>query len=252
MTGVLAGLLVRRLYVRLGEESVLEDVSLVVGQGEIVGLVGPNGAGKTTLLRAILGLVPAEAGQVLIEGLPIDSARDRVAYVPQRHEFAWEFPITVWETVMTGRTKAIGWLRRPGSEDKTAVAEALERTGISNLANRPIGELSGGQRQRVLIARALALRPSLLLMDEPFSAVDVPTQRALTSLLAQLQHEGQTLLITTHDLPAAIRTCTRLALLNRRVIAEGAPEKLRDPEVWLRAFGVETSEGLIASVGEPR
>jgi manganese/iron transport system ATP-binding protein len=125
----------------------------------------------------------------------------------------------------------------------------MERCGITDLRRRPIGELSGGQRQRVLVARALALRPSFLLLDEPFSGVDVPTQQTLSGLLTRLQREGQALLATTHDLSAAGRTCTRLALLNRRIVAEGAPDELKDAAVWLRAFGVAESENLLTSVG---
>jgi manganese/iron transport system ATP-binding protein len=243
------GLQVSALKVCLGDQVVLEDVSLSVTRGELVGLVGPNGAGKTTLLRAILGLVQADSGRVEVDGLPSLEARESIAYVPQRHEFAWELPINVREAVMTGRTRKIGWLRRPSASDEDAVEEALERTDLTSLAVRAIGELSGGQRQRVLVARALALRPSLLLLDEPFSALDVPTHQALSDLFIRLKEEGCALLLTTHDLSAAGRTCTRLVLLNQRIIADGAPNELHDAAVWLRAFGVTSSKELLSSVG---
>lgn len=227
----------------------LEDVGLRLHAGEIVGLIGPNGAGKTTLLRAILGLLPAERGRILVEGQPSASNRSKIGYVPQRHEFAWDFPISVHDAVMTGRTRMIGWLRGPGSKDYEAVAEALARANVEDLRHRPLSELSGGQRQRVLIARALALRPTVLLLDEPFTGVDLPTQEALITLLGGLCDAGQGLLMTTHDVQSALHMCSRLVLLNRRIIAAGTPEELSDPDVWLQAFGVGSSRQLFASLG---
>jgi manganese/iron transport system ATP-binding protein len=172
--------------------------------------------------------------------------------VPQRHEFVWDYPVDVRTAVMTGRTHRIGWLRRPDATDRAAVDEALERVDLSDLQRRPIGELSGGQRQRVLVARALALRPKLLLLDEPFTGLDVPTQEILTRLFRTLTSEGTAILMTTHDLPAAADTCSRLCLLNETVIADGPPEELRDPAVWLRAFGVARSEQLLHTLGVAR
>lgn len=215
----------------LGGRLALEDASLAVEGGELVGLIGPNGAGKTTLLRAALGLVPLASGAV--------SVASRPGYVPQRHEFAWDFPIDIAGAVLTGRTRAIGWLRRPRPADREAAERALELTGLTGLARRPIGELSGGQRQRVLVARALAAEPQILLLDEPFTGVDVPTQELLNRLFRQLTAEGRALLMTTHDLAAAARTCDRVVLINRTVVAEGGPELLAEPDQMLRAFGLD-------------
>jgi manganese/iron transport system ATP-binding protein len=238
--------------VELGGRLALRDVDLRVRSGELVGMIGPNGAGKTTLLRTVLGLLPCQGGSVTIENAPPARARRSIGYVPQRHEFAWDFPISVAATVMSGRTRQIGWLRRPGRRDRSVVDQALDRVGMSELRNRPIGELSGGQRQRVLVARALAMEPRLLLLDEPFTGLDVPTQETLTALLRELRAEGKAVLMTTHDLPAAAELCTRLCLLNETVIAEGPPEELRDPAIWLRAFGVARSEQLLHSLGVAR
>ncbi len=238
--------------VELGGRRVLHDVDLVVEHGEQVGLIGPNGAGKTTLLRALLGLLPVKQGSIVVDGESPREARGRIGYVPQRHEFVWDYPVDVRTAVMTGRTPRIGWLRRPGKDDHAAVAEALERVDLTDLQRRPIGELSGGQRQRVLVARALALRPSLLLLDEPFTGLDVPTQEILTRLFRTLTSEGTAILMTTHDLPAAADTCGRLCLLNETVIADGSPEELRDPAIWLRAFGVARSEQLLHTLGVTR
>ncbi|MFC9690149.1 anchored repeat-type ABC transporter ATP-binding subunit [Kribbella sp. NPDC056951] len=238
--------------VELGGREVLNDVSLAIAAREHVGLIGPNGAGKTTLLRSLLGLLPITAGTITIDGKTPTDARGSIGYVPQRHEFVWDYPVQVRTAVMTGRTHRIGWLRRPGQADRDAVQEALERVDLTALANRPIGELSGGQRQRVLVARALALKPNLLLLDEPFTGLDVPTQEILTRLFKDLTAEDTAILMTTHDLPAAADTCHRLCLLNGTVVADGTPDELRDPAIWLRAFGVARSEQLLHSLGVTR
>ncbi|MEU5386917.1 anchored repeat-type ABC transporter ATP-binding subunit [Kitasatospora cineracea] len=240
------------LGVHLGGREVLHDVDLTVRAGELVGLIGPNGAGKTTVLRAVLALVPARTGTVTLGGAPAERRRGSVGYVPQRHEFAWDFPLSVEKAVMSGRVHRIGRLRRPGAADRAAVDEALERVDLTDLRHRPIGELSGGQRQRVLVARALALRPELLLLDEPFTGLDAPTQDLLTALFAHLRDEGTALLMTTHDLPAAAEACTRLCLLNRTVVADAGPGSLRDPDVWLRTFGVTRTDQLLHSLGVER
>ncbi|MEU1299601.1 anchored repeat-type ABC transporter ATP-binding subunit [Streptomyces shenzhenensis] len=243
---------VRSLAVELGGRLALNGVDLTVRTGELVGLIGPNGAGKTTLLRTVLGLLAPHSGVVHLQGQPADRARGTVGYVPQRHEFAWDFPLSVEKAVLTGRTHTIGWLRRPNATDREAVHDALERVAMTDLRHRPIGELSGGQRQRVLVARALALRPRLLLLDEPFTGLDVPTQELLTALFRQLRGEDKALLMTTHDLPAAADMAGRLCLLNQTVIADGPPDTLRDPAVWLRAFGVTRSDQLLTSLGVTR
>ncbi|MGF1617080.1 MAG: anchored repeat-type ABC transporter ATP-binding subunit [Acidimicrobiia bacterium] len=235
------------LAVELGQRRVLHDVDLSMTAGEVVGLIGPNGAGKTTLLRAVLGLLPYQ-GTVLIAGKPPGDGRTPIGYVPQRHEFAWDFPITVEGAVMTGRTRMIGWLRKSKAADRSAVGAALERVRMTDLRHRAIGELSGGQRQRVLVARALAMDPTLLLFDEPYTGVDVPTQELLTELIEDLLADGRALLMTTHDLSSASKICTRLCLLNQTVVATGTPEELADPSVWLKAFGVDSSTDLIAAI----
>ncbi|PJJ55681.1 anchored repeat-type ABC transporter ATP-binding subunit [Compostimonas suwonensis] len=240
---------VRGLSVELGGREALADVTLEVDSGELVGLIGPNGAGKTTLLRSILALVKPRSGTVLVDGRPAAAGRPGVGYVPQRHEFAWDFPISVEDAVLTGRVGVIGWLRRAGVADYRAVASALDRVQLTELRKRPVGELSGGQRQRVLVARALALDPAILLLDEPFTGLDAPTQDLLTELFVDLAREGRALLMTTHDLASAVHSCTRLCLLNRTVIASGTPEELAGSEPWMRTFGVTASSPLLKTVG---
>jgi manganese/iron transport system ATP-binding protein len=233
------------LSVELGGRPVLTDVNLTVEKGELVGLVGPNGAGKTTLLRTLVGLLRPRGGRVLVGDEPVRRGRAEVGYVPQRHDFAWDFPVSVENVVMTGRTGRLGLFRRPGVADWEAVAEALDLVRMTGLRTRPVGQLSGGQRQRVLVARALALRPAVLLLDEPFTGLDMPTQELLSDLVLSLAREARAVLMTTHDLPAALHTCDRLALLNRTVIAVGAPDQLREERLWMDTFGISEHNPLL-------
>jgi manganese/iron transport system ATP-binding protein len=234
------------LSVRLGGRFALRDAELRVARGELVGLIGPNGAGKTTLLRTALGLLKPAGGRVRVEGRDVRPGRVAIGYVPQRHEFAWDFPISVENVVMTGRTGRLGLLRRPGVEDWRAVDDALERVRMSDLRTRPAGELSGGQRQRMLVARALALQPSVLLLDEPFTGLDMPTQELLSALFVSLAREGRAVLMTTHDLAAALLSCDRLVLLNGTVVAEGTPRALsQDAGAWMETFGVAADSPLL-------
>ncbi|MCX4471374.1 anchored repeat-type ABC transporter ATP-binding subunit [Micromonospora sp. NBC_01655] len=236
------------LDVDLGGRPVLRDVRLHLDRGELVGLLGPNGAGKTTLLRAVLALIRTRSGTVTVEGKPSRPGRSDIGYVPQRHEFSWDFPISVEQAVMSGRTGRLGLLRRPGVADWRAVGDALDRVQLTGLRRRPAGELSGGQRQRVLVARALALAPRILLLDEPFTGLDMPTQELLGELFSSLAREGHAVLMTTHDLVAAVDSCTRLVLLNGRVVADGAPTDLQDVELWTRTFGVSATSPLLKLV----
>jgi manganese/iron transport system ATP-binding protein len=231
----------RGVGARLAGRQVLSNVDLAVRAGDVVGLIGPNGAGKTTLLRVVLGLVDRHAGTVTVAGVPAERARGSIGYVPQRHEFAWDFPITVEHAVRTGLTHRAGWLGRARAEHTAAAAAALDRVGMAGLRRRPVGELSGGQRQRVLVARALVLEPALMLLDEPFTGLDQPTQALLAELVRRLADDGTAILVTTHDHAVARRLCDRICLLNRTVIADAPPDELHEPTVWLRAFGVDVA-----------
>lgn len=232
------------LGVDLGGRPVLRDVGFAVDRGEFVALVGPNGAGKTTLLRSILSLVPIRRGTILVDGQPARRS-SRIGYVPQRHEFAWDFPISVEDAVMTGRNGLLAAWRRPGSAAWRTVADCIDRVELGDLRRRPVGELSGGQRQRVLVARALAAEPTTLLLDEPFTGLDLPTQEMLGRLFADLATDGRAVLMTTHDLLGALQGCSRLVLLDGTIVADGAPDELRDPELWMRTFGVGPSSPLL-------
>jgi ABC-type Mn2+/Zn2+ transport system ATPase subunit len=217
----------------------LEDVSFSVPQGTRVAVVGPNGAGKSTLFKAIVGLLPILSGKILIHDIASGAHQECVAYVPQREQVDWRFPVTVQDVVMMGRYGALGWLKYPGSNDREIVRRSLAQMNITNLANHSIGELSGGQQQRVFLARALAQEPHILLMDEPFTGIDITTQEATLGLLDRLQAQGVTLIVSTHDLNLAASRFERVLLLNHRVIAYGAPAQVLTTENLLRAFGAQ-------------
>lgn len=215
---------------------VLENVSIQVPHGARAAVVGPNGAGKSTLFKAMVGLLPLKRGRILIHGLPLGIHQDCVAYVPQREEVDWRFPVSVEDVVMMGRFGQLRRLQRPGEQDRTAVARSLEQMGISHLASTPVGDLSGGQQQRVFLARALAQEPHILLMDEPFTGVDASTQETTLALLDELQLQHVTMLISTHDLNLASERFDQVLLLNRRVISYGPPKEAFTPHNLAQAF----------------
>lgn len=227
--------------VELSGRRILSSVTLRVGAASLVGLVGPNGAGKTTLMRAIMGLIPISAGRLEREGLP--------GYVPQRHDIEWGYPISVEQTVMTSLQIGKRFWQRTGAADWKRVYEALDMVGMKDLRRRTLDELSGGQKQRVLIARALARSPRLLLLDEPFTGLDHPTQDELTVLLRALASRGVAILMSTHDLSQAVDVCDSLVLLNGGIIAQGRPCELTDPRIWMDAFEVGPGSALLRTVG---
>lgn len=182
-----------------GGSAALRGVDLRVAAGTRAAIVGPNGAGKSTLLRVLAGTLPIQQGRVRIYGLEVGSCHHRVAYLPQRGELRWSFPMTVEQLVATGRYVHLGWLRRPGPADREAVRQVLRQLVLDDLARRQLNELSGGQQQRVLLARALAQEAELLLLDEPLNAVDAETRRIVAEILDELQRQGRTVLVATHD-----------------------------------------------------
>lgn len=203
---------------------VVRDVGLTAEPGLVTGVVGPNGAGKSTVLKAVLGLVEPDAGRIRVGGEPVDAHRLAVAYLPQRADIDWSYPAQVRDVVAMGRYPHVGLLRRMRRTDRDAIDQALERVGMTDFARRQIGELSGGQQQRVFVARALAQGAQVLLLDEPFAAVDAPTVRMLVELLRQLAAEGRTVLAVLHELETIRHLCDHVVLLNRTVVAQGPPE----------------------------
>jgi len=230
-------ILVERLTTGYHRVPILEEVTFSVPRGALVGVIGPNGSGKSTLFRAILGLLRAWQGRVLIEGQPA-RPRPEIAYLPQSETVDWGFPVTVWDVVMMGRYPRLGFLRRPGARDRELVERALEQVRMQDERNRPIGALSGGQRQRVFLARALAQEPSILLLDEPVSGVDAPTQHFIFELLEQLCASGCTALVASHDLSCVAQRFSQVLLLNRRMHGFGPPERVFTEELLNRTFNM--------------
>jgi manganese/iron transport system ATP-binding protein len=230
-------------------QPVLCDMTFQVPHGQRVAVIGPNGAGKSTLFKALVGLLPLRAGQILIHGLPLGHHLDCVAYVPQREDVDWRFPLTVADVVMMGRYGRLPRLRQATPEDHEVVQRSLERMGIADLMPRPIGELSGGQQQRVFLARALAQEPHILLMDEPFTGVDITTREVVLQVLDQLQKQQVTTMISTHDLSLAASRFDQVLLLNRRLVAYGPPEQVFTAESLQDAFGgqlLRLGPGMVA------
>jgi len=207
-----------------GDKIVLHDLTFNIPQGARVAVVGPNGAGKSTLFKALVELLPLHSGQVFIHGLPLGNHKDCVAYVPQREEVDWRFDHQ-------------GWLRGASRQDREIVQDSLARMGISDLARHSINDLSGGQQQRVFLARALAQEPHILLMDEPFTGVDVTTQDVTLNLLDNLAASQVTAMTATHDLNLAIGKFDLILLLNHRLIAFGPPQQVMKQEYLAQAFG---------------
>ena len=233
---MMAMLEVQNLSVNYRGLRALEDVSLSLLPGELVGLIGPNGAGKSTLIKAILGLA-AGAGQVLFRGRPLHRHRQNIAYVPQRSQIDWDYPITAWNVVMMAQTTRLGWLCSPDARAKQRVATALERVDMMPLRRRSIGELSGGQQQRVFLARALAQEADLFLLDEPLTGVDKKTEAMMLDLFAELKAQGKTLLVCSHEWGEALLRYDRLLLLNRRLIANDAPQSVMTIDNIQQAYG---------------
>ncbi len=225
------------LTVAYQDKPVLWDVDLDVPAGVLMAIVGPNGAGKTTLIKAILGLVRAAAGQVLINNRPYLEQRRLVGYVPQRDSVDWDFPTNVLDVVMMGRYGTLGWVRRPGRQEQAQALEALDKVGIRPLAERQISQLSGGQQQRVFLARALVQDAQVYFMDEPFQGVDATTERAIVTLLQELRAAGRTVVVVHHDLQTVPEYFDWVTLLNVRRIASGPVDEVFTDENLRLAYG---------------
>ena len=241
-----AVLQVENVNVERGGVRVLSDVSFSVDPGTLVGVVGPNGAGKTTLFNAIVGVTPMSSGRILIKGASVGESRGVLAYVPQSERVNWRFPLTAWDVVMLGRAREIGWLRRPGRQDREVVRSSLERVGMWEHRSDMVSELSGGERQRVFVARALAQEADIFLLDEAFSGVDVGSQEGLVEVLRSLSQEGRTVIIATHDLTNLARRFDQVLCINRHVCAWGPPQTAFTPAVLEELYG---AHGVVFAQG---
>ncbi|WP_306131134.1 manganese/iron ABC transporter ATP-binding protein [Roseivivax marinus] len=217
----------------------LRDASFEVPEGSIAALVGVNGAGKSTLFKAIMGFVPLARGEITLLGRTVAEAlkSNLVSYVPQSEEVDWAFPVLVEDVVMMGRYGHMGFLRRPSRADREAVDAALERVNMTAFRHRQIGELSGGQRKRVFLARALAQDGRVILLDEPFTGVDVTTEEQIVALLRELRDEGRVMLVSTHNLGSVPEFCDRTVLVKGTVLAYGPTEEVFTRRNLEAAFG---------------
>ena len=217
----------------------IRDVSFTLQGGTTCALVGVNGSGKSTLFKSLMGQIKPKSGSIRLCGLPVPQAlkRNLVAYVPQSEEVDWQFPVSVYDVVMQGRYGYLNFLRLPKAEDKRKVQAAMERVGIAHLAQRQIGELSGGQKKRVFLARALAQQSKIILLDEPFTGVDVKTEDAIVDLLGQLRAQGHLILVSTHNLGMVPDFCDQVVMINRTVLAAGRTEHTFNQHNLELAFG---------------
>lgn len=239
---------VHNLTVSYDGGPVLWDIDFELPQGQIIGIIGPNGSGKTTLLKAIMGLIEPSSGFVKIFNKSLDEVRDSVAYVPQRESVDWDFPASVFDVVMMGRYRKRNLLKRTNKADIEIVNQSIEKVGLTEYKNRQISQLSGGQQQRVFIARALAQKAEIYLMDEPFVGVDAATESSILSLLQEMKNEGKTVLIIHHDLQTVSEYFDYLVLLNTRLIAKGDLQEVLTKENLSNAYGGQLT--LLAKVVE--
>jgi manganese/iron transport system ATP-binding protein len=227
---------VEKVGLRLNGDTALEDVDFMLPAGHLVAVVGPNGAGKTTLFRVISGVLRPDTGSVHVYG-HTPKGHVCIAYVPQRSQVDLSFPVTVREVVMMGRIRKIGFFRWPRKQDWEYVHNSLDRVGMAEFRDRQIGALSGGQQQRVFLAQALAQEAEVILLDEPLSGLDMPSQEAIFSTLDELKGEGVAIMLATHDLNLAADRFDLVMLLNRRLIAYGKPEDVLTSSSLLEAYG---------------
>jgi iron/zinc/copper transport system ATP-binding protein len=227
---------VRNLWVSFQGKDVIQNVSFRLKKGQMLGIIGPNGAGKSTLLKAILGLLPVNKGNIRIFDAPVKNVRKSIAYVPQRNEIDWDFPITVLDVVLMGSYPSLGWIKKPNKKHREWALHCLTKVGMENFKNRQIGELSGGQQQRVFLARALAQKAEIFFLDEPFVGIDVTSETMIVEILKDLCAQGKTIAIVHHDLGKAEAYFDDLLLLNKHLIHYGDAIDVLKPAVLSKAY----------------
>jgi manganese/iron transport system ATP-binding protein len=228
---------IKQLGVQYRMVEALKNITCNIQPGRLTGIIGPNGAGKSTLIKAMLGLVPTANGTAMYQGKPLMDQLEKVAYVPQRSQIDWTYPATVWDVILMGRVRKTGWFRRFSTVSRRLAVEALERVGMSDFRDRPIGQLSGGQQQRVFLARALTEEAEIFCFDEPLVGIDKKTESIIFDIFHELANEGKTLIVVNHDLGQAITNFDDLILLNRELIASGSRQQVLSTENLQRAYG---------------
>ncbi|MBU5441457.1 metal ABC transporter ATP-binding protein [Paenibacillus sp. MSJ-34] len=234
-------LTVKDLHVSYYGSEALRDISFSVEKQKLVGIIGPNGAGKSTLLKSLLKLIPRDKGEVTIMGKEVEQVRKQIAYVPQRSNIDWDFPISVLETVVLGTYPRLGVFHRPKKKEKLWALECLEKVGMKSFADRQIGELSGGQQQRVFLARALAQETEIFFLDEPFVGIDIASEETIIQILKELRDGGKTVLVVHHDLSKSDEYFDELVLLNKELVRYGSVGEVMNPNMIAKAYGGQLS-----------
>lgn len=212
---------VNNLSVSYYGNKVVNDISFSFDEGKIIGVIGPNGAGKSTLMKAVLGLIPKDSGSVAFKEQSLKSVRKEIAYVPQRSNIDWDFPIVVRDTVLLGTFPKLGLIRQPGKKEKKLADECLEKVGMLEFRKRQIAELSGGQQQRVFLARALAQNADFFFLDEPFVGIDVASEEVIINILKDLRDAGKTIFVVHHDLSKVESYFDDVVLINKELYGAG-------------------------------
>jgi iron/zinc/copper transport system ATP-binding protein len=227
---------VRDLSVSYHGKEVLRDISFSLETGRLVGIIGPNGAGKSTMIKAMLGLIPRDRGEIEIGGKPIESVRKKIAYVPQRSNIDWDFPIVVKDTVLLGTYPKLGLFHRPKKRDRDWAMECLAQVGMEKFADSQIGELSGGQQQRVFLARSLAQKAEYFFLDEPFVGIDASSEEVIIKMLKKLRDDGKTVFVVHHDLTKVENYFDELIVINKKLVGAGPVQEVFKPELMQAAY----------------
>ena len=230
---------VKQLSVSYDGVSAIHDMTFCIEPGKLIGIVGPNGAGKSTMIKAILELIPYHSGSVRFFNKPVKQMRKQIAYVPQRNDIDWNFPILVEDAVLLGTYPKLGLIKRPSKKDKAFASQCLQTVGMYDYRHKQISELSGGQQQRVFMARALAQEADILFLDEPFVGIDIASEKMIVDILKKLRSEGKTIFIVHHDLSKVTTYFDDVLLLNKTLIAHGPAKDVMTPQVMSEVYNMD-------------
>ncbi len=240
---------IRHLSVMYDDKVVLKNVSLDIEKGKLLAIVGPNGAGKSTLVKAVLGIVPSVTGSFSIFGNHIDKMRKNIAYMPQRENIDWDFPVNVFDVVLMGTYGDLGWFKRTSSLHKQRAMDSIRAVGLEGFENRQISELSGGQQQRTFLARALAQNADVYFMDEPFAGVDIATENTIMSTLYHIKKEGKTVIAVHHNLDTVQKYFDDVVIINENLIASGDVSSVLNTTNLTKAYGKNFHSSYLKSLG---